>query len=91
MKTLLAILAALTLSSCGVMNKGINNHYILYNKTKAFFVLEELKPHKLIIENAQGTHKFRLYDYDKMFNVSDTIIVKDNPWVFGQLKFIKNN
>ena len=91
MKTLLlTILAILTISSCGVINKGMHNHYILY-KTKAFFVIEKMKPHKLLIENAQGTQKFRLYDYDQMFNESDTIIVKENQWVFGQLRFVKNN
>ena len=91
MKTLLTILAILVISSCGVMKQGINDNYILYHKTKAFFVLEKMKPHKLLIENAQGTQKFRLYDYDQMFNVADTILVRNNQWVFGQLKFLKNN
>jgi len=91
MKTLTKLLLILLLTSCGIMKRGINDHYILYNKTKAFFVLEEIKPYKLLVENAQGTQKFRFYDYDQVFNKSDTIIVRENQWVFGQLKFINKN
>ena len=88
MKKLLTILAIMTLASCGFIKDGVHDNYILYNKTKAFFVIEEIKPYKLIVINAQGTQKFRLYDYDQMFDVSDTILVSENQWVFGQLKFI---
>jgi len=89
MKTLLTITAIILLSSCGAMKEGIHSNYILYNKTQAFFVLEEVNPHKLIVENAQGTQKFRLYDYNQVFNVSDTILTIENQWVFGQIKFVR--
>lgn len=87
MKTLLLTLSII-LSSCSALKQGIHDHYILYNKTKALFVLEEKKDNKLIVQNAQGTKIFKLYDITESYNKSDTIIVKDNQWLFGEIKFL---
>ncbi len=91
MKTLIYISLLLTLVSCNVLEQGINNNYNLYHNTKSLIVIEEKKPHKLIVCNPQFTKIYRLYDWYQQFNPGDTIILKNNKWAYEELRFLNSN
>jgi hypothetical protein len=90
MKTTIYILLLLALTSCGAIKRGMQNNYVLYYKTKAFFVVEEINEHKLKLINAQGTQYFIYNDFGNKYCPGDTIKVHGNYELLGELKLYKN-
>lgn len=84
---IISILLIIMLTSCSVIEEGIHGHYILYHKTKAFFVVEEMSKYKRLLVNAQGTQHFIFIDYYQEFCQGDTILVTDYPGIQKELTF----
>jgi hypothetical protein len=90
MKKLPVIVLFICMCSCSFLREGIHDNYILYYKTRAFFVVKEIDTYKRLLVNAQGTHYFIYTDYYNCRCEGDTILTREFLNELNDLQFINN-
>ena len=80
------IILAFMMNSCAVVDRLEESHYNLYNNTKALYVMGEDKG-KLVLESFTKQSVYTLKSKD--WQIGDTIILRDNQDIFGQLQFTR--
>lgn len=86
MKYLLTFIAVAIMQSCYLADKIEASHYHFYDHTKALIVVKRTK-HKVYCKSPSGQRFYMVRDiYNRI--QSDTIVLRDNKWVYAQTRFI---
>jgi hypothetical protein len=86
---LLLIISTILLISCGTINHIESSHNHFYYDTKALIVVEK-KGIKLTCKSPAGICWYQVKDYCNLFQKNDTIVLIENDWVYGNVKFLKH-
>lgn len=88
MKKLLTYLSVLFVLSwsCAMADKLEASHYHFYDRTKALIVVKR-KRNRVYCRSAAGQQYYVICDVHHRIQ-SDTIILRDNKWVYAQTRFI---
>jgi hypothetical protein len=90
-KSIIVLILAFSLLSCGVVNKMETSHYHYYYHTPALIVVKRDDPF-VYCKSPAGIKFYRVRNLYGSFNEGDTIRLwdLDNSWVYGYTKFIKS-
>jgi hypothetical protein len=89
---LFAVIITLILlfASCGIVNRLESSHNHFYYDTKALIVISRnYDSTKLVCKSPAGVKFYQVTDSWHRIK-SDTIVLIENDWVYGNVKFLKH-